>query len=223
MPPANETTFRFEGFTLDLRRGCLSGAQGEVDLRPKSFEVLRYLVENAGRLVPKDELIKAVWPNVIVSDESLTRCVSDVRQALGDRAQRIVRTVPRRGYLFAVSLSEPEPPPAAMPPDAPPHPTVGSGLNGERSTQTLPAERPAERRQLTVLAGELTGLADLAARLDPEDFRIALADCHRHCAELMARHHGHVASFSEEGILVWFGYPDALEHDAQQIGRTSCR
>src|SRR5580700_4842554 len=208
--------FCFEGYTLDLRRGCLRRENREVELRPKSFELLRYLVENAGRLVPKDELINAVWPDVTVGDESLTRCVSDVRQALGDRAQRIVRTVPRRGYLFAVSLSEPEPPPTAMPPDASSHPplSVGSGLNGERSTQTLLAERPAERRQLTVLAGDLIGLADLAARLDPEDFRIALADCRRQCAELMARHHGHVASFSEEGVLVWFGYPNALEHDA---------
>jgi DNA-binding winged helix-turn-helix (wHTH) protein len=210
MPPANETTYRFEGFALDLRRGCLRGQSGEVDLRPKSFEVLRYLVENAGRLVPKDELIKAVWPDVIVSDESLARCVSDVRQALGDRAQRIVRTVPRRGYLFAVSLSGPE---IADPLAA------GSGPGGERRGQTLLAERPAERRQLTVLAGELTGLADLATRLDPEDFQIALADCRRHCAEVMARHHGHVASFSEEGILVWFGYPRAREHDAEHAVR----
>src|SRR5580658_2484125 len=205
MPPANETTYRFEGFALDLRRGCLRGQLGEVDLRPKSFEVLRYLVENAGRLVPKDELIKAVWPDVIVSDESLARCVSDVRQALDDRAQRIVRTVPRRGYLFAVSLSGPE---ITDPP-----------TGGERTGQTLLAERPAERRQLTVLAGELTGLADLATRLDPEDFQLALADCRRHCADLMARHHGHVASFSEEGILVWFGYPSAREHDAEQAVR----
>jgi DNA-binding response OmpR family regulator len=44
--------FKFEGFTLDLRRGSLRGAGGEIELRPKSFEVLRYLVENPGRLAP---------------------------------------------------------------------------------------------------------------------------------------------------------------------------
>src|SRR6266699_664592 len=100
-----ERAYKFEGFTLDLRRGCLRSADGEIELRPKSFEVLRYLVENAGRLVPKDEIISAVWPNVIVTDESLARCVSDVRVALGDRGRRIIRTVPRRCYLFA---AEPE-------------------------------------------------------------------------------------------------------------------
>jgi TolB-like protein/DNA-binding winged helix-turn-helix (wHTH) protein len=104
-----ERVFKFEGFTLDLRRGCLRGPDGEIELRPKSFEVLRYLVENAGRLVPKDEIVNVVWPNVIVSDESLTRCISDVRLALRDRGQRIVRTVPRRGYLLAVPICEAEP------------------------------------------------------------------------------------------------------------------
>src|SRR5208282_4444889 len=103
-----ERIFKFEGFSLDLRRGCLRGPDGEIELRPKSFEVLRYLVENAGRLVPKDEIVDVVWPNVIVSDESLARCISDVRLALRDRGQRIVRTVPRRGYLLAVPICEAE-------------------------------------------------------------------------------------------------------------------
>jgi TolB-like protein len=96
--------FCFESFTLDLRRGCLRREDREVELRPKSFEVLRYLVENAGRLVPKDELIRAVWPNVVVTDESLTRCVSDVRLALEDDDQRIIKTVTRRGYLFTAPI-----------------------------------------------------------------------------------------------------------------------
>jgi TolB-like protein/DNA-binding winged helix-turn-helix (wHTH) protein len=105
-PP--EKVFSFEGFTLDLRRGCLRGVAGEIELRPKSFEVLRYLVENAGRLVPKDEIMQAVWRNVIVGDESLTRCVSDIRLALSDRTQCIIKTVPRRGYLLAVQITEVE-------------------------------------------------------------------------------------------------------------------
>ena len=67
---------RFQSFTLDLDRLSLRGPSGDVDLRPKSFEVLRYLVEHAGRVVTKDEVIKAVWPDVTVTDESLTRCVS---------------------------------------------------------------------------------------------------------------------------------------------------
>jgi TolB-like protein len=114
MQTASEMTFLFEGYELDLRRGCLRADDREIELRPKSFDVLRHLVENAGRLVPKDELIKAIWPNVIVADEALSRCVSDVRVALDDAEQRIIKTLPRRGYLFAVPVSPARPggPPA---------------------------------------------------------------------------------------------------------------
>jgi adenylate cyclase len=97
-------TFLFEEFTLDLRSGRLRAGDREIELRPKSFEVLRYLVENAGRLVPKDELINAAWRNVTVADEALARCISDIRLALGDRQQSLIKTLPRRGYLFAVSV-----------------------------------------------------------------------------------------------------------------------
>jgi TolB-like protein/cytochrome c-type biogenesis protein CcmH/NrfG len=97
--------FSFAGYTLDLLRGCLRAGEREIELRPKSFALLRHLVENAGRLASKDELFKAVWPDVVVSDESLAHCVSEVRAALGDDEQRIIRTVPRRGYLFAAAVS----------------------------------------------------------------------------------------------------------------------
>jgi DNA-binding winged helix-turn-helix (wHTH) protein/tetratricopeptide (TPR) repeat protein len=98
-------SLQFASFTLDLDRLCLFGPGGRADLRPKSFEVLRYLVHHAGRVVGKEEVIKAVWPDVTVTDESLTRCISEVRRALGDGSQRIIKTVSRRGYLFDVPIS----------------------------------------------------------------------------------------------------------------------
>ncbi len=91
---------KFNSLTLDLDRLCLSGAEGEIRLRPKSFEVLRYLAEHADQTVTKEELMAAVWPNVTVTDESLTRCVSDIRQAIGDHEQRLIKTLPKRGYLL---------------------------------------------------------------------------------------------------------------------------
>ena len=97
---------RFEAFTLDLERLCLDGPSGQMDLRRKSFEVLRYLVEHAGRVVTKEEMINAVWPDVTVGDESLTQCISEVRRALGEQSYRIIKTVPRRGYLFDVPISQ---------------------------------------------------------------------------------------------------------------------
>jgi adenylate cyclase len=98
--------FEFNDYVLDVARGCLRTADREIELRPKAFEVLRCLVENSGRLVTKDELFKAVWPNVVVSDEALTQCISEVREAINDREQIMIKTMPRRGYRFAAPVSK---------------------------------------------------------------------------------------------------------------------
>jgi TolB-like protein/DNA-binding winged helix-turn-helix (wHTH) protein len=100
---SNESLF-FEGFELVPSRRQIKGAAGDIDLRPKSFDVLLHLVRAAGRVVAKDELLDAIWPDVTVSDESLERCVSDIRSALGDDQRKILKTVSRRGYLFAAEL-----------------------------------------------------------------------------------------------------------------------
>jgi formylglycine-generating enzyme required for sulfatase activity/DNA-binding winged helix-turn-helix (wHTH) protein len=99
-------SLQFSSFTLDLERMRVRGPNGDADLRPKSFEVLRYLVEHSGRVVGKEEVIEAIWPDVTVTDESLTRCISDVRRALDDGRQQIIKTVPKRGYLFDVPVWE---------------------------------------------------------------------------------------------------------------------
>ncbi|MEQ1719267.1 MAG: winged helix-turn-helix domain-containing tetratricopeptide repeat protein [Hyphomicrobium sp.] len=96
---------RFSDKTLDLARGCLTSGDKDIALRPKSFAVMRFFVENAGRLISKDALIAAVWPQTTVTDESLTQCISEVRKAIGDCEQAIIKTVPRRGYVFTAQVS----------------------------------------------------------------------------------------------------------------------
>ena len=105
MSSSTSGVYRFAGCTLDTARGCVLIGDRAVPLRPQSFRLLGYLVENAGRLVSKDEIIAAIWPNIFVSDDSLTRCVSDIRRALGDEDRRIINTVPRRGYILDVPVS----------------------------------------------------------------------------------------------------------------------
>jgi len=109
MDKFTHSPLRFEGYVLDATRRSLRQGDRTVDLRPKSFDVLRYLAENAGRIVPKDEIMRAVWFDVVVTDESLTRCISDVRQAIGDVGQTIIKTVPRRGYMFAAPVTSADP------------------------------------------------------------------------------------------------------------------
>ena len=74
-----------------------------VSLRPKTFALLAYLAGQPGRLLTKDELIEAVWPDVTVTDTSPVQCTSELRAAFGDDGQSLIKTVPRRGYLLDAS------------------------------------------------------------------------------------------------------------------------
>jgi adenylate cyclase len=95
----------FNQYVLDLTRGCLLLDNGEITLRPKTFLVLQFLAENAGRLISKDELFTAVWPDVAVTDDALVQSIGELRRALGEDGPRLIKTVPRRGYRFESSVS----------------------------------------------------------------------------------------------------------------------
>jgi TolB-like protein/DNA-binding winged helix-turn-helix (wHTH) protein/Flp pilus assembly protein TadD len=95
----------FGTYALDVERGALFGPNGELKLRPKSYEVLAHLVRNAGRLVTKDELLDAVWGRAVVTEDSLSQCLVEIRRALGEEGREVIRTVPRRGYIFDVPVS----------------------------------------------------------------------------------------------------------------------
>ena len=107
MPATKRQAYHFSGFTLDTGRGLMRDDGASLQLRAKSLELLVFLVANAGRVVSKDELLDAVWQGMAVTEDSLTQCVHDVRRALGDAEQDLIRTVPRRGYLFAGSVNMP--------------------------------------------------------------------------------------------------------------------
>jgi pimeloyl-ACP methyl ester carboxylesterase/DNA-binding winged helix-turn-helix (wHTH) protein len=117
MRTVSPKTLGFDIYTLDLQCCSLLRGRDELQLRPKSFDVLRYLAEHAGRVVSKDELIEAVWTDLIVTEDSVVQCIGDIRAALHDDAHQIIKTVPRRGYLFAAELSDrgPEWPPTIGP------------------------------------------------------------------------------------------------------------
>jgi len=85
--------------TADLRAWC---GDRPLQLMPRTFAVLRHLVEHAGRLITKEELLGRVWRDAIVSDAALTTCIHDLRKALGDSsdAPRYIQTVHRRGFRF---------------------------------------------------------------------------------------------------------------------------
>jgi adenylate cyclase len=94
------SVFDFAGHTLDLKQGRLRNSAGDLAMRPKSLALLTYFVKNPGRVIGKEELIQAVWPDVTVSDDSLSQCLKDIRATLGSQAEGFIRTVPRRGYIL---------------------------------------------------------------------------------------------------------------------------
>jgi len=99
--PNDSSVHRVNSYVIDFRRGAVLTANGdEVPLRAKSFALLRLMIANRGKLLDHETISKAIWPNISVTDESISRCVSDIRKALGDAAHQIVKTIPRRGYIL---------------------------------------------------------------------------------------------------------------------------
>ncbi|MEL6869142.1 MAG: winged helix-turn-helix domain-containing protein [Pseudomonadota bacterium] len=98
--------YQFGAYVLDVDRAELCRSGKPVSLRPKSFDVLRYLVEHQGRIVTKEQLLKAVWNTSVVSDDSIARCLADIRKAIQDTEHTKIKTVPRRGYTFELPVEE---------------------------------------------------------------------------------------------------------------------
>lgn len=102
VPPEQHQKFIFSAFTLDTSRGALQKNGEDIKIRAQSFQVLAFLLSRHGTLVSKDELHNEIWGNKIVSDDSLTHCLLDIRKCLGDTDKTMIRTVPRRGYILEV-------------------------------------------------------------------------------------------------------------------------
>lgn len=98
----------FQPFRLDTVNHCLWRADERVALTPKAFDVLRYLVEHADRVVTQDEILEALWPGTYVNPEVVKKYVLEIRKVLGDQPDKpaFVATFPRRGYQFIAAVRE---------------------------------------------------------------------------------------------------------------------
>jgi DNA-binding winged helix-turn-helix (wHTH) protein/Flp pilus assembly protein TadD len=132
------TVLRFSGFELDSERAELRAPDGgTIRLRPKTLEILRLLATNAGRVLSKQQLMEAVWPNVHVGEDSLFQCIREIRAALGDDKRQVVRVISGRGYLFQAEVTEvpvpaaPEIAPVSQPAPAVSDTKAATGTTGE--------------------------------------------------------------------------------------------
>lgn len=219
------------GRVLDLRAGMLrDAASGEpVELRPQVWAVLQQLAQHVGRVVTKDELLDAVWPGLVVTDGSVTQAISDVRAALGDDAHRIVKTLPRRGYMLVADA-----PADAAPADAEPGPQLALHPSVAVLPFADPSGDPAGRQLARGLAQDLVAelARNIGLRVVSHHSSFALADAAtplaqigerlrcRYLADGTVRREGEVLHVvlelidSQGGDVVWSQRYTAVSSDA---------
>jgi len=136
----------FSPYRLDLRSERLWRNELLVPLRPKTFAVLRFLIEQHEQVVLKEELFRAVWPDAVVGEEVLKVCIREIRRALGDDAEapKFIETIPRKGYRFIAAVQSRE-----------------SGVRGHEAQLTPNLQSPTPN-----LVGRETELAQLHQWLD---------------------------------------------------------
>jgi DNA-binding winged helix-turn-helix (wHTH) protein/tetratricopeptide (TPR) repeat protein len=160
MKDMRNRTFRFDNVEIDVQNLRVTVGSEIRPLEPKSFRLFLLLVENPGRVLTKDEIMAAVWPDVAVSDNSLARAIAQIRRALDDdpKSPRYIETVPTVGYRF-VGNSKDEP--------SPPAPSEALGGNAALVVASTPAVAPIQARSYAraAIAGGVVTVIALAAGL----------------------------------------------------------
>ncbi|MGQ0620436.1 MAG: AAA family ATPase [Panacagrimonas sp.] len=213
--------WRFGRVEFDEHELALKLDGKTVEIERKPLLVLRHLLLNAGEVVTKDALVRAVWPGRIVTDWALAKSVGRLRDALEDRAQALVRTHHGFGYRFVAELEvetfERGAAETTAAPAAPPLPASEPLALPETAER-----RDAERRPLTLLFCDLVDSTRLADTLDAEAFRDLLIAYRGTANAIGARYEAHLAQQSGDGLLMYFGYPAAHDDDAERAVRCAC-
>jgi DNA-binding winged helix-turn-helix (wHTH) protein/Tfp pilus assembly protein PilF len=134
--------YRFGTFALDPARRTLARAASPINLTPKAFDVLLFLVQNPNRLVIKEELLRAVWGGTFVEEGNLTQYISHLRKALGDNSEdtRLIVTIARKGYQFTARVTVEDPADIAE------HPALGAAETETSKTDARLAEFPSSEK-----------------------------------------------------------------------------
>lgn len=168
MNESNKHCYQFGPFRVDAMKRRLQGDGGNVPLTPKAFDTLLVLIENAGQVVEKDDLMEKVWPGVAVEENNLTQNISALRKALGEKREQpqYILTVPGIGYRFIadvressgedpVSLTSVEPVTA----ESDNHPRLTAAKTLDRSNERRNWTRPRALIAALVIAVGVAGVA----------------------------------------------------------------
>ena len=231
----------FGAYEFDTDRRVLRLAETPVDIEPKVFDLLTYLIQHHDQFVSREELYAQLWPQQFVSEAALTYCVSEARKAVGDngRAQRVIKTVHGRGYRFITPVVQrlPDSAPGEVATVPPPVAATGmtlpasmgyrapvSPLQPAEATESawpVPGALGPERRQLTVLWCRGVAASVHSRPLDPEELHQVIQDVQRVCDQVTQHFGGWMAQHFGDGFVVYFGYPRAHEDNARRAVHTA--
>lgn len=179
MKSSQSVVFRFGDAQFEQFGGGLRVANQEKRLRPQTAAVLAKLLERAGQLVVHDELIQAVWGDIVVTDNSLAQCISEIRGALGAGYENVIETVPKRGYVVRVAVARDIASPCLT--ETQPSPSQGiAGPAAAHESNYAAAPITAHRRKLltagaVLIAVVAIGWLSVPHLSKPEPARISLA------------------------------------------------
>jgi len=198
--------YSFGNTVLDEHRRALYRGSEWIMVEPKVFDVLLYLVKNRDRVVTRQELLEACWPNIYVSDGTLSRCVSRVRQAVDQArsATRPIFTLHGKGYRFVDDVSVNEHADGA---EAAPAPE-------EKQAPAQPSATEAERRVISVVDCALD-LQIARNHGDAESLYDALEQFTAICCDVARRYGGTYCKPTCEGAELRFGEPSSVERAAE--------
>ncbi len=210
-----EPVLQFVGYRLDLAGHSLIDRTGkEVPLTSGEFGLLRAFVKKPGRVLSRDQLLQLLTGrDAEAYDRSIDMQLVRLRRKIEpDPTQpTLIVTIPGSGYKFAARVTTET---IGAPGEAPSE----AAADPPRASAAAP-----ERRQLTIMQCAMSGPAFQSAQGDPEDMHRLLTAFHASCAAIIAESGGAVAKLLNDGVLAYFGYPQANEHQAERAIRAGCR
>jgi DNA-binding response OmpR family regulator/class 3 adenylate cyclase/tetratricopeptide (TPR) repeat protein len=209
--------FAFEGGLVDFAARTYHDVDGrEVALTRAEFQLLMVFLKRPGRVLSRDQLRDAAGGRGAESyDRSIDMLVARLRRKIepDPKSPRLIITVPGEGYRFTQRPRRVEP---------------GAGIQpGAKPSKDEPARSPVmayfERRQMTVVACQLVGFGGLAAKYDPEDVHAATSRVSLAVEGMAKPFRGKLVTAPGDSLLIYFGYPEAYEDDAERAVRCALR
>jgi DNA-binding winged helix-turn-helix (wHTH) protein/tetratricopeptide (TPR) repeat protein len=229
--------YLFGDYALDTSRCELCRTGRRIQLRPKVFDVLSYLIAHRDRVVSQQDLLEHLWPQQFVGEATLKSCIKEARQAVGDtgKAQRIIQTRHGRGYRFVAAVAEASESPLAEATRsllAPLHvvsapedlgqamahaPVLRTEAHaGAEGHDTCPDVLEGERKQVTVLCCALVDARGLAARVGSEAMYRLMRTFLALAQRVVQRYAGTLMQRLSHGFVAFFGAPVAQEDHARR-------